>query len=106
MLKAAGLPFTLFAATDPLDAGLPDYMSWAQLREMKQAGVTIGHHTASHRHMATDPTARNEAELAEAEARFRAELGEAPTLFAYPYGAASAAEIGRESRRERLWTSG
>ena len=42
-LRAAGLPFTLFVATDPIDDGLADYMSWDQLREMAEAGVEIGH---------------------------------------------------------------
>lgn len=86
-LKAAGLPFTLFVATDPIDqkkAG--EMMSWDQIRELAKAGVTIGAHTASHLHMADSDAAQNRANIERSNARFRAELGKVPTLFAYPYG--------------------
>lgn len=86
-LRAAGLPFTLFVATRPLDLGLPGYMTWDQLREMRAAGgVTVGHHGVSHSHMTEQPEADVRAEIAQAAARFQQELGERPTLFAYPYG--------------------
>ena len=29
-----GFPFTVFVATDPVDSGLPAYMTWNQMREM------------------------------------------------------------------------
>ena len=85
-LRAAGLPFTLFVATDPLDGRVSGYMSWDQLREMASSGVTIGHHTTSHLHMPFADSERTERALAKANERFEAELGLTPTLFAYPYG--------------------
>ena len=90
-LKAAGLPFTLFVATGPLDRKLPDYMTWDNLREMAVAGVTIGHQTASHLHMAKASAERNSRDIARADGRFRANLGIRPKLFAYPYGEAGLA---------------
>ncbi|MFQ5617384.1 MAG: polysaccharide deacetylase family protein [Rhodospirillales bacterium] len=90
-LKAAGFPFTLFVATDPLDRKQPDFMTWDNLREMAGAGVTIGRHTASHLHMPTASGERNSRDMARADARFRANLGMRPKLFAYPYGEASLA---------------
>ena len=45
MLRRAGLPFTLFVATEPLDRKTSGYMSWDQLRELHKAGVTIGSQT-------------------------------------------------------------
>lgn len=90
-LKAAGLPFTLFVATGPLDRKLPDYMTWDNLREMAGAGVTIGHQTASHLHMAKASAERNGRDIARADGRFRANLGIRPKLFAYPYGEAGLA---------------
>lgn len=90
-LRAAGLAFTVFVATDPVDRGLPGYLSWAQIRQMKEAGVTIGAHTASHPHMPDRGAAENRGEIARSLARFEAELGERPELFAYPYGETSAA---------------
>ena len=85
-LRSAGFPFTLFIATDAVDAGYDRIMTWQQIRELSGAGVSIGHHTASHLHMADMDPARNAAELAKATARFKTHLGESPSLFAYPYG--------------------
>lgn len=85
-LKQAGLPFTLFVATDPIDKRTAGYMSWDQIRELKQAGVTIGSQTATHPHMPLGTPERNADELRASNDRFRTELGETPTLIAYPYG--------------------
>lgn len=87
-LKAAGLPFTLFVATDPLDEGLPGYMSWDQLREMAAGGVTIGSQSASHPHLPDIAPERVSADIERSKARLAAELGSTPTLFAYPFGEA------------------
>lgn len=85
-LHRANLPFTLFVATEPVDRGLPGYMSWAQIREMAKDGVTIGNHTVSHAHMPRLTPEQNTAELEKSNARFKAELGSVPTILAYPYG--------------------
>lgn len=85
-LKAEGLPFTLFVATDPLDRGSSDYMNWDQVRELRDGGVTIGSQTGRHPHMPDLDPAALAAELARSNARFVDELGTAPKLFAYPYG--------------------
>ena len=90
-LKAAGLPFTLFVATDPVDQRHPRYMRWSQIRELAAAGVTIGSQTASHLHMAKTDEARNAADIEKSNARFVSELGRRPDLIAYPYGEASSA---------------
>ncbi len=93
-LRAAGLPFTLFVATEPLDRGLPGYLGWDELREMYRAGgMTIGNHGHDHRHMTQETPQANEASIATAAARLQAELGFRPTIFAYPYG-----EFGAELR--------
>ena len=93
-LRAAGLPFTIFVATAPLDEKRPGYMSWDELREMAASGiVTVGNHSVHHGHMAALPDAEARAEIAQAAARFERELGSRPSLFAYPYG-----EYGRALR--------
>ena len=61
-------------------------MSWDQIRELKDAGVTIGSQTTSHPHMTTLDRQALKRELAESNQRFVEELKERPTLFAYPYG--------------------
>ncbi len=85
-LRAAGMPFTVFISTDGTDQGIPDLMTWDQIREMRDAGVTIGHHAAAHAHMADLSVDAAAADMARASQRFREELGAVPELFAYPYG--------------------
>jgi peptidoglycan/xylan/chitin deacetylase (PgdA/CDA1 family) len=88
-LKAAGLPFTLFVATEAIDKKRRGYMTWDQIRELAAAGVTIGSQTATHLHMAAADAGRARADVAASNVRFAAELGAPPALFAYPYGEAS-----------------
>jgi peptidoglycan/xylan/chitin deacetylase (PgdA/CDA1 family) len=85
-LKEAGLPFTVFVSTGPLDQKLPGYMTWDQLRQLRDAGVGIGNHTASHPHMPDLDLQRAKEELRGSQHRFREELGRAPDMFSYPYG--------------------
>ena len=97
--RDAGLPFTLFVATDPIDRGFKGQMSWAQIRELAKAGVTIGSQTATHPHMPLRSPRDNAAEIARSNERFEQELGFRPALFAYPYGENSRAvqSVVRES---------
>lgn len=88
-LKAAGIPLTVFVATDAVDRGFPNFMSWDQIRELARQGVTIGSHGAAHVHMADATPEAARAEIARANARFKAELGFVPEIFSYPYGEAS-----------------
>lgn len=90
-LRRAGFPFTLFASTGAIDSGAENIMSWDQLREMTEAGVTVGNHTVSHLHMTGASRARNLDEIRKAQKRLTDQLGQAPTLFAYPYGEMSSA---------------
>jgi peptidoglycan/xylan/chitin deacetylase (PgdA/CDA1 family) len=93
-LRRAGLPFTLFIATEPVDRNYPGYMNWYQLREMLAAGgVTIGAHGITHRSMLKQTKAETRLEIARGRAQIRAQLGVAPDLFAYPFG-----EYGRALR--------
>ena len=98
LLKAAGLPVTLAIATDDIDRGGPEVMSWTQIRELAAAGVTIASEGAARLHMAKAGPEAVAADLARARARFEAELGQAPTLFVWPWGEASA-EAGAVVRR-------
>jgi len=89
--KAAGLPFTVFVATSHVDRGSSVHMTWDHLRDLAADGVSIGHHTVSHHHMATASPERNRKELSQAFQRLGDELGQRPKLFAYPYGEAGVA---------------
>lgn len=86
-LRAAGLPFTLFTATEAIDGGGAGFMSWDQLRELAADPlVSFGNQTQSHPHMPGRSLAQNRADVLAGNARFEAELGVTPKLFAYPYG--------------------
>jgi len=87
--QEAGLPFTIFAATGHLDQRSSGFLNWDHIREMRDAGVTIGHHTVTHLHMPRAPLEKNTAEIVLAAKRFEKELGSIPRLFAYPYGETS-----------------
>jgi hypothetical protein len=85
-LKRAGLPATLFVATNTLDRGVPGHMGWAQIREMALGGIEIGSLTAAQPHLTDQTQARIADELAQARRRIEAETGRPPAFFAYPYG--------------------
>jgi len=92
-LRAAGLPFTLFVSTEPVDAGDGDFMTWEQIREMARNGADIGNHTVTHLHMIGLGDERNGDEITRAQQRITEEVGKAPQLFAFPYGEFGAAEM-------------
>ncbi|MZR29579.1 polysaccharide deacetylase family protein [Sneathiella sp. DP05] len=86
MLRAANLPFTVFVAVEGVDKQFPGYMTWDQIRELRDAGVHIGHHTYSHGHLPLMSSEEIEANINLASERYQAELGFVPAIFAYPYG--------------------
>ena len=92
-LRKLGYPLTVFVATDPVDGGFKRYMSWEQIRELQEEGVTIGNQTAGHLHMAASGETRNRSDLEKSNNRFEKELGETPNLIAYPYGETSMAVV-------------
>ena len=98
-LKAAGLPFTLFVAPDPIDSGAESHMTWAQVREVARSGATIGVLPAAGLSMPQRTVQQNAADLVRAVQRVEAELGVKPTLLAYPFGSYSSASANWRSGR-------
>ncbi len=88
-LRDAGLPFTIFVSTGPVDDQLEDMMSWDNLREMAAGEATIGAHTITHLHMPEYGEERLREEIEGSNKRYLEEMGKVPGLFAYPYGEAS-----------------
>lgn len=76
--KEAEIPFTVFVSTDPIDRGFSGFMTWDQIREIRDNGVTIGAHTATHLHMPANSLARNQEDMARSIARLEEELGSVP----------------------------
>lgn len=93
-LRKKNWPFTVFVSTDGVDKRYKSYMTWDQMREMQQHGVTFANHSASHDYLVRrlkdetldQWTIRTTKDIKRAQKRLKEELGNAPKLFAYPFG--------------------
>ncbi len=86
IFKKHNLPFTLFVSTDVIDNKTPGYMSWEEIRILRDNGVTIGSQSKSHPHMYKINKQKIVNELTISNKRFIQEIGSRPKIFAYPYG--------------------
>jgi peptidoglycan/xylan/chitin deacetylase (PgdA/CDA1 family) len=92
--KKAGLPFTLFTATDYHHQPIRGYMTWDQIRELaRDPLVEIGHHSVSHLRMADADALVARDEIDRAMKVWEEKIARRPTLFAYPFGEAGLATI-------------
>ena len=80
------MPVTLFVSTDVVDRQASGYMTWDQIREVQNDGVTVVSQTKSHKHLPLLPIGDVKMEIDRANNRLATELGIKPSLFAYPYG--------------------
>ncbi|MGB0670119.1 MAG: polysaccharide deacetylase family protein [Rhodospirillales bacterium] len=98
-LKKRGLPFTLFVATEPVEEGVPGYLTWAEISKLAAEGVTIGNQAHSHPHLPQLDEAAVAAEFKRSQDLFEKHLGFRPRLIAYPYGESSlrVQELAREA---------
>ncbi|MBI1348119.1 polysaccharide deacetylase family protein [bacterium] len=69
------------------------WMTWPMLREMQQAGMTIGGHTVTHPILATLTAEQQDYEVGECLRRIRKELGTLIDTFSYPVGGQSSFNI-------------
>lgn len=94
MLQEYGFPFSVFVNTQPHDDNQSGYMTWAQIREMSEAGVVIANHMENHPHMVdalpgedqAGRTTRLREEYLRAQERIKTETGQDHKFMAYPYG--------------------
>src|SRR6201997_4950889 len=90
ILKEFNYPFTLFIYTDYIEKGGKS-MTWAQLEEMRDAGVEIEAHTVSHHDLRHAPkgqdyTAWLHNEVYGCKETLESKLGVKIIAFAFPYG--------------------
>jgi len=93
-LKKLGWPLTVFVNTQAVDKNLKVSLSWQQMREMSQHGVSFENHGHGHIHMIRKKVGESDREwlkrisqdIQTAQRRISKELGVKPTLFAFPYG--------------------
>ena len=84
-LKKNKIPFILFVSTEPV--GKRGYMTWDQIREIKNENfVLIGHHSHSHEYLVDETSNKFIADIEKANEIFLQELGHVPKLFSYPFG--------------------
>ena len=86
IFKKHNIPFTLFVSTDVIDNNTPGYMSWEEIRILRDNGITIGSQTKSHPHMYKLDRQKIISEISISNKRFVDEMGSQPKIFAYPYG--------------------
>ena len=90
-LVQAGLPFTLFYASDMVDNNIPTHMTWKELKALRKNKLAdIAILPASYAQMAQKTAEENATLINRAISRYRTEFGEAPLFFSYPYGEYSA----------------
>lgn len=68
--------------------GEPLFMSWGQIRHLRELGHTIGAHTHTHPHLATLAPAEQRVELARSKAILEEATGGPVRMMAYPFGRA------------------
>jgi biofilm PGA synthesis lipoprotein PgaB len=92
-LKKRGWPFTFFVNTDAVSTGKV-FVTWDQLREMANNGVTIANHSTKHTHLPRRANSETESqwrariteEINNAQQKIKKEIGKAPLILAYPFG--------------------
>jgi len=83
-LVSRAMRASFFVITDRV--GTAGYVTWAQLREMAAAGMSIGSHTASHAFLSTLSAARLRDELARSKGALDDALGQSTSTLALPGG--------------------
>ena len=86
-LKEKGFPVTLFVSTSTISVN-KNYLTWDQIRSLKDEGVTIGAHSHNHSHFTEMSDKEIINEIEKSNRIFLKELKEIPLIFAYPYGEA------------------
>lgn len=92
-LERHGVPAVAFVPAGEIsdesggNAGSPErHLTWAELRAVREAGVTIGSHAWSHRSLARQAAAVVREEVRRARDSLEQRTGEPVTSFAYPFG--------------------
>lgn len=87
VLEREGYPYTVFYASDLIDAETPGHLSWAQLKKLdKNKLATLGILPGTYVHMVDDTPEKNAARLNNAVEKYRDAFDKNPLFFAWPYG--------------------
>ncbi len=87
LLEKNKFPFTVFVPTGKAETGKPPYLSWSDLRTLKDTGLaSFGLHPASYGKLAGQDAENIRREINNALSAMRDELSVKPAFFSYPYG--------------------
>jgi peptidoglycan/xylan/chitin deacetylase (PgdA/CDA1 family) len=69
-------------------AGIPslELMSWSNVKEVAQGGISVGAHTLTHPYLSRLPLTEIEKEVSRSRTAIEDSIGRAVDTFAYPYG--------------------
>ncbi len=87
ILEEFGFVGTFFIVTGWIDERNPNYISWAQAREMAEAGMRIESHSKSHPDLTNKPRDFIVYEVLGSIESIEAHTGRRPRFFCYPAGA-------------------
>ena len=85
ILKRHGMKATIFVVAG-FPGTHPGYLTWDQMREMEQNGISIQSHTMNHRALEELDDDQIRAELADSKQRLEEKLGHPIQYLAYPTG--------------------
>lgn len=90
-LKRRNWPFTVFVNTRPVNQENRGIMTWAQLKQLVDDGVSIANHSVTHAHLPTIPAGLTlnewlDQEILVAQQELQQRLGTVGNMLAYPYG--------------------
>lgn len=86
ILREYGFTGTFFIITSPVDAEDAAYMSWAQIKEMSDAGMSMESHTKTHRELRDRDYDFLVYEMLGSIQSLQVYTGRQPHMFAYPVG--------------------
>lgn len=92
-LTRRSVPATVFVITDRAYGSLPpngeSFLSWAEIRELAEAGLDIGSHTCAHPRLPDLSLQEVMRELSESQAAVRIHTKQADVALSYPFGQTS-----------------
>jgi peptidoglycan/xylan/chitin deacetylase (PgdA/CDA1 family) len=90
VLKEKKIPFILFVNTREITSKHPNYMSWDQIRELKNSGlVTIGGHSWSHEYFINMKLEEVKKDIQKSHDDYQKQLKQIPDLYAHTFGETS-----------------
>lgn len=88
IMKEYGFPCTVFIPAHDADEGTR--LTWQQIKEMKDAGMTIASHSYRHERLTDLTAAAVEEDVKKSQAELKQQLGIDNVFFCYPYGRTNA----------------